>query len=99
MLIGRNVTLSLTTGEKGLWWHKQSEHASEHSVAAASAAFERQVLPIIPYILHQPRCSSIVTQTIPTQRNTDEELIYEWARQGDLESLMREVEVGGVEWG
>mmetsp|Transcript_23636 Transcript_23636/g.33168 ORF Transcript_23636/g.33168 Transcript_23636/m.33168 type:complete len:714 (+) Transcript_23636:182-2323(+) len=36
-------------GEKGLWWHQQQEHGSEHSVAAASAANERQILAIVPY--------------------------------------------------
>lgn len=41
-------------GTKGLWWHQQQEHGSEHSVAAASAASERIVLAIVPYDENQP---------------------------------------------
>jgi hypothetical protein len=89
-----NELTIIPTGEKGLWWHQQQEHGAEFSVAAASAASERQVLAIIPFQPQQSIVSLSIPQIMP--RTPDEEDIYEWARQGDLKSLMQAVQVRGI---
>jgi ankyrin repeat protein len=36
-------------GEKGVWWHCQQQHGSEHSVATNAAMSQRNTLALVPY--------------------------------------------------
>lgn len=84
-------------GEKGLWWHQQMEHGSEHSVAAAAAASEQTVLAVVPYNAEQQQ-TWLVSPTrrrgeLPTINDSREKSVFEFAKQGKLEAVKHAIEV------
>jgi len=84
-------------GEKGLWWHQQREHESEHSEAAARAASERTVLALVPYgsdkALHDDL--SPMTSTSRKSCSADSDDFFRWAREGNLKLLKECKEANG----
>ena len=84
-------------GEKGLWWHQQMEHGSEHSVAAAAAAIEQNVFAIVPYDPHRARFHPPTQLEIPVPkdecRDESDSNIFELVRKGNLDALKHLIEV------
>lgn len=81
-------------GEKGLWWHQQREHLTEHSLATAAAASERNVCAIVPYNVPQQSLLplSLPRESVSRNHSTDND-IFECCKNGDLPGLKRFVEV------
>lgn len=83
-------------GEKGLWWHQQMEHGFEHSLAAASAASERDVLAIVPY---NPQQAVLIGPSLqnggcaPKAFQDETDNVFDYARRGNLKGLKLAIEV------
>jgi hypothetical protein len=76
-------------GEKGLWWHQQREHGTDHSAATERAASERTTLALVPYNpkqmqeLLQERFS--LTEEAASAASPDD--IFELAREGNVKAI------------
>lgn len=80
-------------GEKGLWWHQQMEHGLEHSVAAASAASERDVLAIVSYTPQQTFSLRQMSPCAPKPSRDEADDVFKRARKGNLKDLKLAIEV------
>jgi hypothetical protein len=82
------------SGEKGLWWHQQREHGSEHSVAAAAASSEQTVLALVPYdpnhVLVQQAMDSVPTSSVC---RVERDEVFELVKNGQLDALTQAIEV------
>mmetsp|Transcript_1561 Transcript_1561/g.2528 ORF Transcript_1561/g.2528 Transcript_1561/m.2528 type:complete len:627 (+) Transcript_1561:56-1936(+) len=86
-------------GEKGLWWHQQREHGSEHSVAVASAAsLANDSVSIVvynPHISIWPEADVRVCGSICGDSSSSSALDgFQLIRDGDLAKLQKLVEEG-----
>jgi hypothetical protein len=85
-------------GEKGLWWHQQREHGSEHSIATATAASERTVLAIVPYASERSRLlfdvESAWDDNQEAQSNNQDDHEFTFVREGDMLKLKEAIESG-----
>jgi hypothetical protein len=70
------------------------EHGSEHSVAAAAAASEQNVLAIVPYD-SQPHPSTSTQLEMPVQKDCrdESENVFELVKKGQLDALKQAIEV------
>ena len=86
-------------GEKGLWWHQQREHGSEHSVAASSAAsLADDSLSIVVYNPHHYSCwpdeASLCAGRIEESSTNIGMDGFQLIRDGDLLKLQKMVDQG-----
>jgi ankyrin repeat protein len=82
-------------GEKGLWWHQQTEHGTTHSEATEKAASERIVLALVPYQSEQH--SAVASNNVRTLRETEltsNDDVCELARRGDLNRIQKLAQEG-----
>lgn len=92
-----SMCIKWCSGEKGLWWHQQREHGSEHSVAAAAACSEQTVLALVPYA----PCHGLVQQavdSVPTSSvcRVERDEVFELVKNGQLDALTQAIEVCNV---
>jgi len=85
-------------GEKGLWWHQQQQHGSQHSDAASQAAISANshTLALVPYN-PIPFENSVQTQTKhPTSstNSSDQKDEMEMVKEGYLEGLKQAIANG-----
>jgi ankyrin repeat protein len=91
-------------GEKGVWWHCQQQHGSEHSVATNAAMSQRNTLALIPYNDVAPstvNCTndSAVAPSVDGRSckdddkndSSDSDDPFQAVKNGDLQSLRRRV--------
>lgn len=82
-------------GEKGLWWHQQREHGSEHSVAVAAASSEQTVLALVP---HKPN-HALVQQAnnpevpISSDCHVERDEVFDFVKNGHFDALTQAIEV------
>jgi hypothetical protein len=89
-------------GEKGLWWHQQRQHGSQHSDAAAHAAISANshTLALVPYNTNStPLQISAQTKTkhptpITNKANQKDEM--EMVKEGSFEGLKQSIAVSVV---
>lgn len=83
-------------GEKGLWWHEQREHGSEHSVAVASAALQDSILAIVPYVSQQPMFSeqhSLFDEPPPRSFRSKDDTAFDLVKNGELGAFKEMIKV------
>lgn len=88
-------------GRKGLWWHRQMEHGTEHGMAAREAADAANCLAIIPYEPHMlPRTPECPRPPEAAREHRDPGPAsdpFEHARRGELEDLIRAIRETGFD--
>ena len=85
-------------GEKGLWWHQQREHGSEHSVAVAAASSEQIVFALVPY---EPNHALVQQATNPEVPNSsgchvESDGLLDLVKNGHFDALTQAIEVHDV---
>jgi hypothetical protein len=89
-----SMCIKWCAGEKGLWWHQQREHGSEHSVAAAAASSEQTLFALVPY----DPWHSLVKQAVDSEPTSSlclvqRDEVFELVKNGQLDALTQAVEV------
>jgi ankyrin repeat protein len=98
-------------GEKGVWWHCQQQHGSEHSVATNAAMSQRNTLALIPYNNVAPNPADCTNGSVAiasvddsiskdddnddNKNNSDDP--FQAVKNGDLDSLRRHVNQHGYD--
>lgn len=84
-------------GEKGLWWHTQQKHCTEHSHAMAAAVATRAVNALVVYSqndsrrLHFPPYATTIKDT----REGCDTDPFEQVKRGDLKGIQQSIELNG----
>jgi hypothetical protein len=96
-------------GEKGVWWHCQQQHGSEHSVATNAAMSQRNTLALIPYNYVAASTIDYTSESavIPAvdgssckdddTNDNDNDDPFQAVKNGDLQSLRRHVNQHGYD--
>lgn len=90
-------------GEKGLWWHQQREHGTDHAAATERAASERSVLAIVSYNPEARRQSEVSSISGMSSKDIFQSVvlapddIFELARDGNIDAIREMVQHQGLD--
>jgi ankyrin repeat protein len=97
-------------GEKGVWWHCQEQHGTEHSVATNAAMSQRNTLALIPYNYVAPSATdstndSVLAPSIDGSSckddhkndNSHNDDPFQAVKNGDLQGLRRHINQHGYD--